>query len=94
MSDERLPKVMLFGELKMENEQAGPQGRPPKNWRQCLYDDLNAFEIEIETWRSKAADAETWQALLMEASEKFMKRKRGKKGAAPANAQDHDDIAQ
>ena len=57
MSDERLPKVMLFGELKMENEQAGPQGRPPKNWRQCLYDDLNAFEIEIETWISKAADA-------------------------------------
>ena len=68
MSDERLPKIMLFGELEHGKRR---RGAPPLNWRRCLKDDLNKFKIDVDKWVELANNQQEWQKLLEKSSAGF-----------------------
>ncbi len=73
MDDERLPKLMLFGELEGGKRR---RGAPEKSWRSCFRDSLRAFEIDEEKWIELAVEkgAAEWKALIIKAAEQYMKR--------------------
>ena len=68
MPNERLPKMMLFGELEHGKRR---RGAPPNNWRRCLKDDLNKFKIDTNKWIELASDEKQWQELLEKSSTEF-----------------------
>lgn len=61
MSDSRLPKMMLHGQLR-EGERAR-EGQPISLHR-CIKDDLGVFGIDDATCKSMITDATKWEALL------------------------------
>lgn len=69
MSDDRLPKMMLFGELAAGKRRVGGQ---LKTWRRCLREDLATFEIDVESWQEAALDAVKWSELVDIGAEHFM----------------------
>ena len=72
MSDERLPKLMLFGELDGGQRR---RGRPEKSWRNCLRDSLRAFEIDEKSWIKLADEGdEEWMKLITDSAEQHMER--------------------
>ncbi len=71
MSDDRLPKIMLFGELDHGERR---RGAPPLNWRRCLKADLNMFKIDVDNWVELASDQQKWQELLEKSSKQFFEQ--------------------
>ncbi len=71
MDDDRLPKILFYGELDAGKKKPGGQA---KTWRQCLRNDLNAFEIDVEQWHELAKDATKWFTLVKSSTAAFMLR--------------------
>ena len=53
MEDNRLPKIILHAET---NEGQRKIGRPRKNFRQCLKEDLKSLNIPVEDLHKIALD--------------------------------------
>ena len=53
MEDTRLPKCVMFGELVGG---AGCVGGQEKEWTGCCLDDLRAFVINADQWKTAAQD--------------------------------------
>ena len=53
MEDTRLPKCVMFGELVGG---AGSVGGQEKEWMGCCLDDLRAFVINADQWKTAAQD--------------------------------------
>ena len=72
MNDERLPKVMLFGELDAGKRR---RGAPEKSWRSCLRDSLKAFKIDDKNWIKLAEEgAAEWTKLIDDSADEHMDR--------------------
>ena len=64
MLDSRLPKVVLFGQVKRSN----PRGRPRKIWNDTVLSDLHQLNIKRpyrdaqnkSAWRDKTKARHTW----------------------------------
>lgn len=57
MTDERLPKMLLFGRLEGKR----PRGRPPQRWREdVVREDLE--QLKIRSWAGLATDRAAWAA--------------------------------
>jgi len=61
MSDERIPKQLLYGQLS-EGKRA--PGRPKKRFKDCLKDSLNSLDIPRETLESLAANKSEWRSAI------------------------------
>ena len=59
MSDERLPKQLLFSELS-QGQRA--RGRPVLRFKDTLKSALSACSIEPSTWPAYATDCSSWRA--------------------------------
>ena len=57
MEDTRLPKYVMFGEMK---EGAGGAGGADKKRTGCLLDGLRAFDIDANRWTTAAQDEGEW----------------------------------
>ena len=58
MEDTRLPKCVMFGEIVGG---AGCVGGQEKEWMECFLDDLRAFGINADQWRTAAQDEGEWR---------------------------------
>ena len=63
MDDGRIPKDIMFGQLKVGNR---PKGRPRLRYKDAVKRDLKKTDIDIETWESIADDRSTWRAVCYE----------------------------
>ena len=61
MDDSRLPKILLYGELTVE--QRSP-GRPKKRYKDSLKEFLKRFDIPHSTWEASANDHPAWRSLV------------------------------
>ena len=61
MDNSRIPKQLLFGELKLGKCN---RGRPHKRWKDCIKEDLRAFQIDLKTWYKVAQDRCLWRRAL------------------------------
>ena len=69
MSDERIPKYILYGEL---TEGTRPVGRPKLRFSDVCKRDMKFCNINIETWQDVAVDRDLWRTtvrLAVETSE-------------------------
>ena len=61
MSDSRIPKQLLYGELKHGLRKVGGQ-------RKCFKDYLKAylkdFNIDVTTWENAASDRLAWRSMI------------------------------
>ena len=69
MEDTRLPKCVVFGELSAGVSCVGGQ---EKEWMGCFLDDLRAFGINADQWRTAAEDEEKWRRTAKQGAERFM----------------------
>ena len=67
MTDDRLPKAILYGELKNATR---PVGRPKLRFKDCLKRDLTSFDIDHASWEVQAQDRPAWRANLTKGSVK------------------------
>ena len=67
MSDERLPKRIVFGNL----EGAVRRGGKEKEWTYCVQSDIRAFGIAGD-WKATALKAEVWVETVTEGERRFM----------------------
>ena len=58
MSDDRIPKQLLFGELTTGTRTVG---RPLLRWKDSLKDTLKQSNISITQWQDIATDRSTWR---------------------------------
>ena len=58
MSDERIPKHLLFGELTTGTRSVG---RPLLRWKDSLKDTLKQANISTTQWQDTATDRSTWR---------------------------------
>lgn len=65
LSDGRLPKDILYGELTTGSR---PVGRPMLRFRDVVKRDMKQLGIEAETWEAVAGDRVVWRDLLRTAS--------------------------
>ena len=63
MSEHRLPKRLLFGELQ-EGKRA--RGAPKKRYKDSLKASLKAFNINPDSWEAAAQDRSGWRAAVHE----------------------------
>ena len=61
MSDDRLPKRLLFGELQHGKRSQGGQ---KKRFKDTLKASLKAFNINHNTWEQSAQDRGTWRSAV------------------------------
>ena len=61
MSDERLPKKLLFGELQHGKRSRGGQ---KKRFKDTLKASLKAFNIDHESWEMAAQDRGAWRSAI------------------------------
>ena len=61
MSDTRIPKQLLYGELSHGKRQVGGQR---KRYRDNLKVSLKDFSINTETWEALAADRPSWRSAI------------------------------
>ena len=73
MVNERLPKRVMFGELKGGKGYVGEQEH---HWMGCLEHDLSMFNLPTETkqWILAAENSGKWSRRVEEAVEQYMKR--------------------
>ncbi len=61
MSDERIPKQLLYGELSKEKRSVGGQR---KRFKDTLKTSLKSFSIDTSTWEQLAVNCTTWRELI------------------------------
>lgn len=61
MSDDRIPKRLLFGNIDMLSE-SGP-GRPKKSWQNYVREDLASLNMSYD-WHRLAPDRITWRSRI------------------------------
>ena len=61
MLDERLPKIILYGELQVEKRSHGGQKKRYKNTHKAS---LKDFNIPTESWEQVAQDRTKWRGLI------------------------------
>ena len=69
MSDGRLPKRIMFGNL--EGAVRRGRGGNEKEWADCVQSDIRAFGI-TEDWKAKTLKAEVWVDTVTEGGRRFM----------------------
>ena len=69
MSDHRLPKRVMSGELENAGK-CGPGGKE-KDWTDCVADDLRLFGI-TRNWSTAALDPGVWYSAVHEGGCRFM----------------------
>ena len=69
MSDERLPKRVVFGTL--EGAVRKELGETGKEWNHCVQSDIRAFGITRD-WKATALNAEVWVETVTEGGRRFM----------------------
>ena len=68
MSDERLPKKVLYGELQ---EGKRSQGGQKKRYKDTLKASLKDFNIPTESWEQAAQDRTKWRCLINKGASQF-----------------------
>ena len=58
MSDHRLPKQALYGELAVGKR---PPHKPRTRFKDCIRNDLKCCEIDLDTWEDQCLDANGWR---------------------------------
>lgn len=61
MEEDRIPKLVFFGELSIGKR---PKGRPRLRYKDTIKRDLKDFAIPSNTWEQLAADRPTWRASI------------------------------
>ena len=61
MPDNRLPKILFYGELQ---EGKRNRGCPKKRYKDCLKTSLKAFRIDPATWELTAFDRSNWRTTV------------------------------
>ena len=61
MEDGRIPKDLLYSELKNGKRQ---QGRPSLRYKDVCKRDMNATGINLGTWENDAEDRSKWKAMI------------------------------
>jgi hypothetical protein len=89
MPDTRLPKQMLYGELKLGKRR---QGAPRLRFKDKLKRNLQSCEIDWKTWEEQAQDRSAWRTKIYTGAKHFereritvlqAKRARRKRGRPP-----------
>ena len=72
MDDSRLPKIVLHSEINMGKR---GRGRPQKNYRACIKEDLKCFGMETESAQllNTASDRNKWRKLINQGAAKYQK---------------------
>ena len=70
MSDGRLPKRIVFGNLYEGAVRRGRGGKE-KEWTNCVQSDIRAFVITGD-WKATALKAEVWVETVTECGRRFM----------------------
>ena len=68
MEDTRLPKCVMFGEFI---GRAGCVEGQEKEWMRCFLDDLRAFGINANQWRTAALDEREWRRAAEQGGGRF-----------------------
>ncbi len=66
MSDMRLPKLLLYGELVHGKRRAGGQR---KRFKDCLKASLKSLNINHDSWESLAVDSNSWRSTINNAAQ-------------------------
>jgi hypothetical protein len=61
MPDNRLPKILLYGEMRIGTRSQGGQ---KKRYKDSLKTSLKAFDINHTTWEDAAQDRATWRSIV------------------------------
>ena len=61
MDDERLPKILLYGELQQGNRMVG---RPRKRYKDSLKDALKSCNVPLQSWETRAEDRASWRTAI------------------------------
>ena len=70
MENTRLPKCVMFGELVGG---AGCVGGQEEEWMGCFLDNLRAFGINADQWKTAAQDEGEWRRTAEQGAEHFMR---------------------
>ena len=73
MDDQRLPKHLLFGELRSGNRN---RGRPRKRFKDCVKAHVGHAGINPKQLESAAVNRESWRALTYQAQNSFESKRR------------------
>ena len=84
MSDGRLPKRIVFGNL--EGAVRRGRGAKEKEWTDCVQSDIRAFGIAGD-WKATALKAKVWVETVTEGGRRFMAAWRKEKVAAARHCQ-------
>ena len=68
MPEERLPKKILYGELKMDKRTHGGQ---KKRYKDTLKASLKDFNISTESWEQIAQDRAKWRGLIRRGASEY-----------------------
>ena len=89
MTDERLPKKVLYGELQ---EGKRSQGGQKKRYKDTLKASLKDFNIPTESWEQAAQDRTKWQYLINKGASHLKQRESVKlKGSVKKGKQEPRD---
>jgi hypothetical protein len=66
MSDDRLPKALLYGELADGKRSIGGQR---KRFKDSLKSSLQAFDIDTESWECLATKRSSWRSMIWKGAE-------------------------
>ena len=83
MSDDRIPKQLLFGELTTG---ARTVGRPLLRWKESLKDTLKQSHISTTQWQDTATDRSTWRRSFHDGL--ILYRRHAARNATPSASQD------
>ena len=68
MSDNRLPKKLMFGELQSGKRRVGG---PKKRYKDTLKASLKSFNIEPDTWEQAAQNRKVWRASVFKGGQAY-----------------------
>ena len=72
MPDHRLPKQLLYGELKEDKRN---RGCPKKRYKDSLKSSLKAFDIKVGSWESDAQDRQRWRSQIASGAQRAESRR-------------------
>ena len=74
MDDSRMPKAVLFGELKSGKRNLGA---PKKRFKDQLKKQLSQADIPLSSWQAEATDRLAWRSTIQKASREFEYQRSG-----------------
>ena len=72
MGDDRIPKRLLYGQLK---EGKRSVGRQKKRYKDTLKESPKDFGIESSSWEKKASDRTTWRRLTTQGAKSYERKR-------------------